>query len=146
MTDLTYFADLQRLRVIHGKTGPNYDAYAHTKTVRNAETYEWEKVLNENFDPISQCNNNFKGNTPIDTTGLKCCGDYPDRTLYNPLDKTTQCCVYSATDLFTSTTTINDYFTNYVDMKQTYGYNFPKNIGQIYNPNEQSCTESGVSG
>ena len=140
LTDLAFMTEAYWLGAL-GKYA-NTKAYGHTKRVYNELSDLYETVLNEDFDPISQCNNNFKGNGPTDTTGLKCCGDYPDRTLYNPLDRTTQCCVYSYIHHFSSASDSGD-----INGKTQYNhYNFPKNIGKIYNQHEQICTEFGVAG
>ena len=139
MNDLAFMTQSTRLFMFRNYL--NRDAYGHTKYVQDQSTHVWKEVSNEDFDLISQCNNNFKGNGPIDTTGLKCCGDYPDRTLYNPLDTTTQCCVYKGIHHFSTS-----YESVAFDRTQILDYTFPRNIGKIYNQHEQICTEFGVAG
>ena len=97
---------------------------------------------------ISQCNNSGKGHGQTNTSGLKCCGDYPDRILYNPLDELNQCCVFASFHEFNRDTNKNVYDEETQKFKQIPGhtiyYSWAKNAGKIYNQNDQICTESGV--
>ena len=117
LVDLNYIFEYMRL--LTSGTYPKNEYFHYKRT-----SYQYTI-----FDPTSQCSNFDQGHGPVDTEGLKCCGDYPDRTLYNPLDTNNQCCVYLASN---SLQVNND------------NVHFPKNIGKMYNPNKQICTDFGV--
>ena len=117
LVDLNYLFEFLRL-VLDSEIRPKKE-YAHNT---------W---MSSYFDPNSQCNNFDQGHGPVVTEGLKCCGDYPDRTLYDPLDTNNQCCVFPDSS-------------NVIHNENDYSRHFQKNIGKMYNPNKQTCTDSGV--
>ena len=109
---------------------PNYNEYDN-----------WDNSLDAQC--INQNANN--GRVAMDTTGLKCCGDYPYRTFYDPLDKETQCCVHSRDVMMMShISRWRDSDNN--DNARKNEHFFPKNFGEIYNQNDltKSCTTEGL--
>ena len=103
------------------------------KPVKNIDYYH-----SKGFDFINQCNNFNDGHGGTDTTGLKCCGDYPHRTFYDPLDNENQCCVYSVL-----TDDVNRYYGSIEkDLDDRNLFNI--NIGQIYDPEEKYCNDYGL--